>query len=170
MTGDAAGPGEAAGTSAPPPGPRRRILFWSDAYYTPAGGTEGQILALIRGLPAGYEAELWITHGSEWLAQHPFPCPSTLAEARADCPIRGRWPSCARLRRELEAGRFDLIQTYMCDAGILGAARREAARRAGARRAARHGFLVHAEAPRRDAAHRRASRPASSRTARPSGG
>lgn len=118
MTGDAAGPGEAAGTSAPPPGPRRRILFWSDAYYTPAGGTEGQILALIRGLPAGYEAELWITHGSEWLAQHPFPCPARslrlgrLSDPRTLAQLR-------RLRRELEAGRFDLIQTYMCDAGIL---------------------------------------------------
>ena len=106
-------------TSAPAGARKRRILFWSDAYYTPAGGTEGQILQLIRGLPEGYEAELWITHESEWLASNPFPCRTrSLHLGSLSNPLT--WWHLRTIRREIRDGAFDLIQTYMCDAGIVG--------------------------------------------------
>lgn len=97
----------------------RKILFWADAYYTPAGGTEGQILELIRGLPAGTTAELWITHRSDWLAENPFPCPARSLELGSLSSPK-TWLRLRKVRRQIARGGFDLIQTYMCDAGILG--------------------------------------------------
>lgn len=110
----ATGPASPAAPARP-----RRILFWSDAYYTPEGGTEGQILQLIRGLPAGYEAELWITHRSSWLASNPFPCPVRELDL-GSLSSPWTWIRLRSIRRRIREGRFDLIQTYMCDAGILG--------------------------------------------------
>lgn len=110
----AAGPASPAAPARP-----RRILFWSDAYYTPEGGTEGQILQLIRGLPAGYEAELWVTHRSSWLASNPFPCPVRELDL-GSLSSPSTWIRLRSIRRRIREGRFDLIQTYMCDAGILG--------------------------------------------------
>ena len=55
--------------------PPRRILVLVDQYIDPYGGTEGQIHALLAGLPPTWQAEMWVLQPSDWLKRHDFPCP-----------------------------------------------------------------------------------------------
>ncbi|MFV1958819.1 MAG: GNAT family N-acetyltransferase [Planctomycetota bacterium] len=98
---------------------RRRVLLLVDEYDDPYGGTEGQILTLLAGLPPGWEAELWVLRPSAWLEAHAFPCPTR--SLRLGSLAR---PRTARrlldLAREIRRRRFDLVQTFMNDASIVG--------------------------------------------------
>jgi glycosyltransferase involved in cell wall biosynthesis len=109
-----------AATLAPPRAPgERRVLVLCDAYWSPNGGTEGQLRHLLARLPAPWRAELWILHESRWLAENPFPCPSRSLEVGPLARL-GRWFDVRRLAKEVRAGGFDLIHTYMGDSSVLG--------------------------------------------------
>lgn len=53
----------------------RHVLFLTDIFGGPHGGTEGQLTALVENLPPGWRASLWVLNSSIYLPQNPFPCP-----------------------------------------------------------------------------------------------
>ncbi len=100
-------------------GPARRVLFLVDTYWTSRGGTEGQMRALIERLPPRVRVEMWVVHESAWLDANPYPCPHRSLKIRS----LKRWHTLRRtfaLPSAIRRGRFDLIQTWMGDASVLG--------------------------------------------------
>lgn len=97
----------------------RRVLLLCDAYWNPHGGTEGQIHALVAHLPASWSAELWIAHHSPFLEEHPFPC-RTRSLRLGSLSRPWTWMRVRRLGREVRRRGFDLVQTFMGDASLVG--------------------------------------------------
>ena len=97
----------------------RRVLLLCDAYWNPHGGTEGQIHALVANLPATWSAELWIAHHSPFLEEHPFPC-RTRSLRLGSLSRPWTWMRVRRLGREVRRRGFDLVQTFMGDASLVG--------------------------------------------------
>jgi|GEM_PF-327467 len=97
----------------------RRVLLLCDAYWNPHGGTEGQIHALVANLPPGWAAELWIAHDSPFLAAHPFPC-RTRSLRLGSLSRPWTWMRVRRLGREVRRRGFQLVQTFMGDASLVG--------------------------------------------------
>ncbi len=98
------------------PGPRpRRVLYVTDIYGGHHGGSEGQLVALVRGLPAAYEPRLLVVQQSRWLSPEGFPAPvCTYRLGRLWNPLT--WLRLLALSGKLRAERIDLVHTYHSDA------------------------------------------------------
>ncbi len=108
-------------TLAPPSGDRGRIkvAFVIDTLFFPAGGTEGQLLHLLRGLDRDrFEPELFCLRGNDWLRREFDLCPVTILDLHlsknADT-LRKIWGFSRQLRH-----RCDLVQTHFRDANMVG--------------------------------------------------
>jgi glycosyltransferase involved in cell wall biosynthesis len=97
-----------------------RIAYVIDTIDSPTGGTERQLLALLRGLDRRtFSPQLVCLHGSDWLAGQSLDFPVTI------CGIRSlmRPATVAALfqfRRLCLETPFDIIQTFFVDANLFG--------------------------------------------------
>lgn len=95
-----------------------RVLYLLDMMEGEDGGTEGQVAALIRGLPERFQAHLWAFQHSAWLERQ------TLVRGARRLRIPPtKHPSfpfrMASLVGAVKSARIDLIHAYMSDAAIL---------------------------------------------------
>ncbi len=93
---------------------RRRLLILTDVFGGLHGGTEGQILTLVRDLPAGWEAELWVLQHSYHLGPNDFLCPWRVWHLPSVFDPRFAW-RLDRVAQAARAARFDLIQAFHSD-------------------------------------------------------
>jgi len=120
-------PAAAAHAARVEPGHRRRLLVLVDQYHGPYGGTEGQIHTLLRHLPSGWDAELWVLRKSAWFEESDLPYPTRVLGVRSLGSLR-TYLRVRRIARDVRKAGFDLIHTFMNDASVVGAL---LARRAG---------------------------------------
>ncbi len=97
-----------------------RILYLIDTFFGPVGGTENQILRMIRRLDRRrFEVHLLSLQRSRWLEKAEIPCPVHTATFRSYFSL-----DYFRFRRQFLAlcreKRFDIVQTFFRDANILG--------------------------------------------------
>ncbi|HVP37602.1 MAG TPA: glycosyltransferase [Candidatus Saccharimonadales bacterium] len=97
------------------------LLFIIDYIDTAHGGTEGQLLMLLRGLdPGRYRVHLACLQDTPWLRElrlEPPPLLLGLTRLASLDGVRRMW----RLRRYLRQHRIRLVQTYFDDAFVAGA-------------------------------------------------
>jgi glycosyltransferase involved in cell wall biosynthesis/CelD/BcsL family acetyltransferase involved in cellulose biosynthesis len=95
-------------------GGRRHVLFLTDVFGGPHGGTEGQLTALIENLPAGWRASLWVLDDSVYLGRGPFPCPWRILRMP---PWRSPafLPRLRALALRVRRARVDLVHAFHAD-------------------------------------------------------
>jgi hypothetical protein len=94
-----------------PHGRERRVLYVTDIYGGHHGGSEGQLVALVSGLPRPWQARLWVLQGSRFLRRNAFPCPAK------EMGLARFWPpKVLALAGALRSGRFDVVHTFHSDA------------------------------------------------------
>ena len=92
-----------------------KIAYVIDALFEPAGGTEGQLLHLLRRMDRSrFEPTVYCLHeagesvpDARVLGIHLSPSPATLIKA---------WSFARRLRKQ----DYDIVQTHFRDANIIG--------------------------------------------------
>jgi len=101
--------------------PRRRILFLIDEIQRlDDGGTERQVLQLIHlAARLGYDPQLAVLRGSEWLRDGSAGCPVHFAAVKSVFGVSGR-RACRRLIRWMRRERFTIVQTFFAESNILG--------------------------------------------------
>ncbi|MGE0192653.1 MAG: GNAT family N-acetyltransferase [Planctomycetota bacterium] len=113
---------------------RRRLLLLTDVFGGLHGGTEGQVLTLLRQLPDPWEAELWVMQHSYHFGlgpgtkrgdststptAEPFPCPWRVWQLPSLKDPRFAWRF-GQLVKAARAARFDLVQAFHSDTCWLG--------------------------------------------------
>lgn len=98
-----------------------RILYLIDEIESAeAGGTERQILQMIRHLrDAGFQPELCVLRGTDWLTEADAGCPVRLCHVRRLRSLRGAaelW----RLRTWMKKRGFDVVQTFFPESNLIG--------------------------------------------------
>ncbi|MFO1431860.1 MAG: glycosyltransferase [Candidatus Competibacteraceae bacterium] len=98
----------------------KKILFVIDYYYGACGGTEGQLLALIRGLAArGYEPQLAVLQPTEFTRNTPaFICPIVNLNIYRIFSLR-TVIRMLKLMRRLRRENIKLVHVFFNDAAIL---------------------------------------------------
>lgn len=93
-----------------------RIAFVIDALYTPAGGTERQLLLLLEGLDRErFEPEVFCLHSAD---ETVIPAPTTVLDVHVTKSL-ALLTGIRRFAGMLERGRFDIVQTHLRDANIV---------------------------------------------------
>jgi glycosyltransferase involved in cell wall biosynthesis len=97
-----------------------RVGFVIDALSVPAGGTEGQLLHLLRGLDRDrFQPRLYCLRSTPWLEQSFDLCPAEVLNLHLSAHPRllgGVWKFSRRLRRD----GVDVLQTHFRDANVVG--------------------------------------------------
>lgn len=112
-------------TPLPPPGPApsaahrpRRVLYVTDIYGGHHGGSEGQLVALVKSLPEGWQPRLVVLQRSPWLFTDGFPAPVTKLRLGSTAnPLT--WLRLLALRARLRRWRIDLVHTYHSHASLV---------------------------------------------------
>ncbi len=96
----------------------KKLLMLCDVFGGAHGGTEGQMVALARGLPSPWTATLWVLQDSDYLASHPFPCSWRAMNIPATKnPAYPRWLK--REARRIAEQDFDLIHAFHSDTCVV---------------------------------------------------
>ncbi len=96
----------------------RRVLYVTDIYGGHHGGSEGQLVALVKHLPTGWEPRLVVLQRSHWLFTEGFPAPVTKLRLGSTWnPLT--WVRLLSLRRRLKAWGIDLVHTYHSHASLV---------------------------------------------------
>lgn len=96
----------------------RHVLFLTDIFGGPHGGTEGQLTAIVEHLPADWRASLWVLSSSVYLPQNPFPCATRVVNLP-------RWgaptfvPRLLALAGDIRAAGVQLIHAFHSDTCTL---------------------------------------------------
>jgi L-malate glycosyltransferase len=100
---------------------KARILFLIDEIGGIAeGGTERQVLQLIElATQLGYEPQLAVLRGTEWLTEEQAGCPIYCAGVKSLLRPAG-WLACAKLVRWMRGQRISLVQTFFVECNIFG--------------------------------------------------
>lgn len=98
-----------------------QLAFLIDRMWGSNGGTEGQLLMLLRHLdPQRFSVHLICLRDTDWLRQTELPYPVkvlSIGSLTSPSMIKGLWA----LRTYLRRHRINLVQTYFDDAYIVGA-------------------------------------------------
>lgn len=96
----------------------RRVLYVTDIYGGHHGGSEGQLVQLVKGLPPGWSPRLLVLQRSPWLFTDGFPAPvTTLRLGSTWNPFT--WLRLLALPRRLKRWGIDLVHTYHSHASIV---------------------------------------------------
>jgi glycosyltransferase involved in cell wall biosynthesis len=111
---------------------RLKVVFMIDRIMDDMGGTEGQVMKLVRGLQAAIDVELVVLEDSAWIRAQPGSASLRFTVLDMSGGLRRLrfWRGMAALVRHLRASRADVVHTFFPIANIVGAV---AARLAGIR-------------------------------------
>lgn len=97
-----------------------KILYLLDKYEHPYGGTERQLLELIKNLDRRlYEPRMAVLRESDYLKSHDFVCPVDVLNIDRIADIRS-FRSLYNYARKLKRSGFSLAQIFFNDASIIG--------------------------------------------------
>lgn len=97
----------------------RRLLILIDEYEGEDGGTEGQVAALLRGLPAPWAPRLWALRNAPYFSEEALPCPTrVIGLPGAKHPLFFR--RLRQLARQIRAEGVELVHAFMVDGALYG--------------------------------------------------
>ncbi len=108
------------GTKALQPAARRLLILVEGMAAITAGGTERQILQMVRiARNNGLVPELAILRETRWLTEEMAGCPVTFFDIKKLSSVQGLGEM-RRLLRWMRRGRFHILQTFFSDANLIG--------------------------------------------------
>lgn len=111
---------------------RMKVVFLIDRLHYDLGGTEGQVMKLVRGLSPRIDLELVVLESGQWIREQAEKSglKITILDMAGGVKSPHFWAGFARLTRRLRAVKPDVVHTFFPISNILGAV---AARLAGVR-------------------------------------
>jgi glycosyltransferase involved in cell wall biosynthesis len=102
-------------------GQKRKILYLIDEIEGIAeGGTERQILQLIHlARRLGYEPQLAVLRGTDWLSEERAGCPIYQAGV-GSFRLPSSWRACRELVRWMHREQFAMVQTFFIECNLIG--------------------------------------------------
>jgi len=107
----------------PTPARRMKVVFLIDRLHYDLGGTEGQVMKLVRGLSQRMDLELVVLESGQWIREQAEKSglKITIIDMAGGVKSPGFWLAFARLARHLRAAKPDLVHTFFPISNILGA-------------------------------------------------
>lgn len=109
--------------SKPTPARRMKVVFLIDRLHYDLGGTEGQVMKLVRGLSPRVDLELVVLESGQWIREQAEKSglKITIIDMAGGVKSPGFWLAFARLTRHLKAAKPDVVHTFFPISNILGA-------------------------------------------------